>query len=522
MGTMSSVFDDMPVVASGVGIYEHIQQSLDLSGRLPAEVVLPDEAKVTTGRLRWVPGAQDAVLNQHGPGGHDADRAETVAGLIGKTCRKPSARTLRALYDSVASDDVTSYIDRLIERLAQERLDRQALHTIGRWLATSATDRGPVKVGIALLGLTGLGADVAIVRALGAHEEFTLYCAVAMANGLADPESELWALAASVDGWGRIHCVQQLRNTTDPDIRRWILREGFRNTVMYEYLAYLAATTGGLLDALRGEVDRPLLTAAGEIIEALISGGPAEDIDDYTDAADAIEAFLTLMTTRAETLRDFSAVSAIRAFLTRDDGWDERGRRGWWTTRREACEAACERILSRDAWIDRVSTGLACDDDIEFLLADRAARALGMDTFDIHLNKITADPLGNNWFDAWCQADTARAVRLAELARTLLPIDEIATGPADELGLGPGWRPHTALDWTLQALRDYPGIGADLLVAGLRSPVTRNRNMALAALQSWPPSTWPAPARTALADLARSDPNDRTRRLAAELTESYP
>jgi hypothetical protein len=228
-----------------------------------------------------------------------------------------------------------------------------------------------------------------------------------------------------------------------------------------------------------------------------------------------------LMTTRAETLRDFSAVSAIRTFLTSDAGWDERGHRGWTATRRDAFEAVCERILNQPAWTDRVSTGLACNDRAEFFLAERAAQALGIDTFATHLDKITADPLGDNWFDAWRQADTARAEHLAELARTLLPIDEIATGPANELGMGPNWRPHTALGWTLQALRDHPGIGADLLMAGLRSPVTRNRNMALAALQAWPPTSWPAPARAALGDLARSDPNDRTRELAAELTESH-
>ncbi len=36
---------------------------------------------------------------------------------------------------------------------------------------------------------------------------------------------------------------------------------------------------GGLLEALsRDNVDRELLSSAGEIIEALINGGPTEDI----------------------------------------------------------------------------------------------------------------------------------------------------------------------------------------------------------------------------------------------------
>jgi hypothetical protein len=72
-----------------------------------------------------------------------------------------------------------------------------------------------------------------LLRTLGAHNEFTLYAVVAFGNGTEDGgESEIWALATVVDGWGRIHCVERLRHTSDPAIRRWILRTGFRNSVM--------------------------------------------------------------------------------------------------------------------------------------------------------------------------------------------------------------------------------------------------------------------------------------------------
>ena len=72
------------------------------------------------------------------------------------------------------------------------------------------------------------------------------------------------------------------------------------------------------------------------------------------------------------------------------------------------------------------------------------------------------------------------------------------------------------LDWTLQALRHYPGLGGDLLLVGLRSAMTRNRNMALYALKEWPATTWPPDAQTAIERLAASDPNERTRELARE------
>jgi len=65
-------------------------------------------------------------------------------------------------------------------------------------------------------------------------------------------------MAKHVTGWGRVHLVERLAKTEDAEIKEWLLREGFRNSVMYEYLAYIAATTGGLNDALHQLIQDPL------------------------------------------------------------------------------------------------------------------------------------------------------------------------------------------------------------------------------------------------------------------------
>lgn len=515
--------DGLPSVAPGPSIYDHVRAHLDEAGRLTEpDLSLPDEAKAMPGEIRWVAGAMDGAFGHHWGGGQAAEQASRVAALFVKACRRPSHRNLTKLYRSVADDDsVLDFVDPLIEELAGQRPYRAALHALGRWLATTASDRAAVKVGIALLGVTGLESEGDVVRVLGAHEEFTLFAAVALTNGLTEPESELWALASAAEGWGRIQCVERLRDTEDPAIRAWILRHGFRNSIMNEYLAYIAATTGGLLGALEDErADREVLTAAGEILEALVIGGPAEDLDDYESGADAVEAFLMHMDTHAETLGDYHALASIRSYLSRDDGWDERSRRGWTASRREAFEATCDEILDRDEWADRIAVGLLTDDPAEFWRAEQAARRRGIDTFDIHLQKIREDPLGGAWFQAWQQADRERAELLVEMAHSLLPLDEIATGPANALGVGPEWRAHAALDWTLQALRDHEGVGPDLVLLALSSPVVRNRNMALKVLEEWPRSTWPPGAVELAEHLAFSDPNEKTRELASQVLSS--
>jgi hypothetical protein len=506
-------------VTTRTSIYTFVLGQLDQAGRLSdSGASLPDEAEAMSGNLKWAAGAMDGVSGHHAGGGASAGLTDRAVRAFVDACKRPTRRRLKRLYRAVGSDNALDLLDPLIERLVALRPDRDRLHDLGRWLATTAPDRGPVKVGIAVLGVTGLDRDLEVVRALGAHDEFTLYAAVALSNGLENPESELWALATSVDGWGRIQCVERLRETTDPAIRAWILRAGFRNSVMYEYLAYIAATTGGLLEALRSEApDRDLLTAAGEILEALIAGGPAEDITDYGEGADATEAFLALVDRRAETLGDFLAIASIRSFVGSDRDWEELSSHGWSTTRREAFERLCDDILERDEWIGRIHLALESDSPQEYWRAEQAARIRGIDIFTIQIQRIRQDPLGSDWFAAWQGASSERAEQLVELATELLPLTAIATGPQDQLGFGPEWRAHAALDWTLQALRDYPGIGGNLVHIGLQSPVTRNRNMALNALNQWPRDLWPAGWQELAQQLAASDPNEQARAFAGEV-----
>jgi hypothetical protein len=505
---------------TGQSIYQFISEHLAADGSLtPEGESLPDEARVMRADLKWAPGAMDGALGHHSRAGDGAgDRAQAVADLLIAAAGQPSQPNLDRLYDAACDDDVLSIVDQLIERLTQLGTERSAVAQVGRWLATTGTDRGAVKMGLALPGLGGRGADLDVVRALGRHEEFTLYAAVALSNCAQEPEAELWALARAVDGWGRIHCVERLADTQDPQIREWILREGFRNSVMYEYLAYTAAVTGRLNDALRrDEVDRPLLTAAGEILTALVTGGPAQDMDDYEAGADAVAGYLASMQVRADALGDYLAVAAIKRFLDQEEGWDDRARRGWTATRREAFENHCAAILDNPAWDDRIRVDLMSDDPAEFWRADAAASERGMDTFDVQVAQIREDPFGTSWFRAWQQADHGRAEVLVTLARELLPLHEIPSGPSDALGLGPEWRAHAALDWTLQALRHHAGVGADLVLIGLQSPVVRNRNMALNALKEWPSEAWPPQARELAGRLAAADAREQTRALAAEV-----
>jgi hypothetical protein len=63
----------------------------------------------------------------------------------------------------------------------------------------------------------------------------------------------------------------------------------------------------------------------------------------------------------------------------------------------------------------------------------------------------------------------------------------------------------------LQDLKRFPGRGWELIKTGLRSPVVRNRNMALQAFLAWSRDQWPAEALGLLQQAARTEPNEDLR-----------
>ena len=371
-------------------IYDHVRSHVDpaTSGLTEGGETLPDEERNHDGsQIRWAAGAMDGVATHHlGPGEQD-EHVRKAVDLVLAFCGEPTAANKAALYQNIIDENTVSIIDPVIEALAsQERIDHQRLYELASSFVIEAADREPVKFGIAILGLFQETGNEELFQTLGRHDEFTLFCAVALANSSEAPDHALWTLAKNVVGWGRIQVVERLAQTNNEQVKDWLLREGYRNSVMYEYLAYTCATAGGLRAALSDDdVDRGLLTSAGDILQALIAGGPAESIDDYEDGALVAEMFLRHIEKTAETIGDFLHVTSIKDYLGDEDAdWDSRSERGWTVERRSELLAVCDSILSRPDWTVQIGGSLLSDDENEFHQANQAAQVLGIDTWDHH------------------------------------------------------------------------------------------------------------------------------------------
>ena len=495
-------------------IYSHIKMSLNSDGELDSEGdKLPDdERRFKEGELRWVAGGMDGAFGHHARANNNEEIADDIAGLINAISRRNKLSDKIKLYNILLEDSLMDFIDLALEKTVQHSPPVEPhLHSYARWLVTQSPDRGPAKFGIAILGLIRAESDLEIVKLIGKHEEFTLFSAVAVTNILEKPDLVLWELAKSVSGWGRIQLVERLANTDNIDIKNWLITEGYKNSVMYEYLAYTCAVSGELnLTLSKPAISIDMLNSSGEIIDALISGGPAEDIDDYDYAASVISDYLKHLEHNAMSLDQFIVANNIMEFLNGPkEDWANRKKGGWENYDRHDLAKKAETIVKYPKWKKLVLENLNTNDDAIFWKVSRSADLLKIDIWETHWKRLNGAPLDSGrWYNVMSRVDIDRIDDVLSLADNVLPLNEIATGPRSELGLGEEFNAHSCLDFVLQELGQFPGKGLDLIKVGLESPVIRNRNMSLKALSSWGQENWPNNIGPFLEEAKQAEPEE--------------
>jgi hypothetical protein len=151
----------------------------------------------------------------------------------------------------------------------------------------------------------------------------------------------------------------------------------------------------------------------------------------------------------------------------------------------------------------------------------RLANEFRVSTVVAFEGRIDADPL-DEW--AWgvllADADAARFDDLFQKADRLVDFRSIATGPGMLLGLGPEYRVNGLADTFLQAARQYPGHGMSLIRLALRSPVIRNRWLAITAIEQWAREVWSEEVRDLVVNISANDSDENVRAKATELLES--
>jgi hypothetical protein len=421
--------------------------------------------------------------------------ARRAGGVIAAIIREqPDIQALQRLHDLLAEYLTAEIADRLAVEV--EDLDRERVRQVGRWIAEYGTRRNAVAAGLELVGLTGDGRDRDMLLLLGSLETLSWHAMIALARTQSDRDMAVFELAQRVWSAGRYHTVCHLDQTTDPEIKAWLLREGFRSNTYDQYdLAYIAATTGDLAGALAAsDIDEALLDGAGGILYALCNTGPVKDIWDYADAAVVIDRYLKLV-------RHRPSVPRIRAVLALD---------------RYLHDSRCQELLSDLDWIAAVQQAIEGSDLTKFTEAIWPAKQLRL-----RLHDHAKAWLENRPYDEylWCALDDVDdAVVLAE---RLLPLDELQTGPAGGNGVGVECWADRVLASVVQRVARYPGRGWPLVRTALANRTIVARRAAVCALKAWPRDCLPADALEVVRAAAEAEPDDETRAAMTEIVQVW-
>ena len=502
----------------GVSLLDHVTRLVGEHGDGPLPGggdPLPDEPPPDPSKVRFGAGVMNGICAvRAGPSDTQAAVLAASAGLD-LLRAAPTTKKVYTVAGRLAGIDGPSSFDQLLESLTTGAANRTRLAELSRWLCTHGTNSQQVKAAIAMLGVSGTPDDSALVSQLGRLEELTLYSLVALSNlQPGQAEQAIFALAKRVDGWGRIQAFYRLADTNDSAIKEWMLRGGFANDVMDEEVAYIAASTGGLAKALQGNGGAELLDWSGRLLVALAMGGPAKDMSDYPDGAAVLDSYLRHADTATPTLLRLQHLYDLERYLT-----------GWATDNPHLAEDARQElagratgILDRPDWIPLVEASLAADDLATVKTVLRLAPRFGLDPLRIVRGWLPREPHDSYlWQTVLASAGPDDVDELVELAGRILPWAAIKTGPAKDLGVGPGYRAEACLDQILQRLQKLPGHGWEAIKLGLTCRVTRNRNMALRALGEWPRETWPKEAEEALNRLLSQEPDDGARQRVKDL-----
>lgn len=508
-----------PIWEGKTSIYSYIkEQGESVDGSLP-----DDEEFWSGSKIRWVAGGLDGAFGHHAGPGKVTDEASELAYMLAKQSRKPKNSTRKALYAKLVKMDIGSMIDAILDEVRkQPGIQPGALFHEAKWLAENAVHRNVAKFGIALLGLFQNEQVKELLLTLGRHDEFTLYAAVAIQNGMEDSNQVLFELAKCVHGWGKIHIVERLEPDSQ-EIKDWLLRQGSQNSVMNEYLACICARNGSLQEALSADqVDSALFDGATDIIEALLNGGPAEDIDDYEYGPQVLFDYLRLARKMGSTAKHLSVIFSICNFLTQDEEkWADRMSVGWTEQLRAGNMNVCQSIIADSKWGSIVMDAINSGDLVDRYYGVACAEKLGIDIWDILYGQLVENPLQDfHFFELMKSNDSNRIRKLVRYATEHLPLQQIATGPGDEMGFGKEYAAHRDLDTILQSLDRHEGMGVELILTGLNSPVIRNRNMAIQALEGWKITSWGDQLTEIVIHLSQIEPDDSVKERLHKLREA--
>lgn len=480
-------------------VYDRIKNALGADGWLPEDFVL---RQVPDGGMKFADGAMDGTIRFHmGP-----TKSPDISGLtvvLDLASKERFDDAVNALLTHVMNGGVMlPVIDALQDWVFDhpEDLKPDVIGGFCRGLLVQAAEPEAVKFALTILEMLDQEPEKEtqeIVRTLAKSEELTLFCLFFMSSW-DNAMDEFFELAKNLKGWGRIHAVSMLKPETQA-MADWLLFEGWKNEVMNEYSAMIVIKRAKLMARLEAEsIDKKLFETATQLISASLADTPLPGMSHYKNAEPLLMAYVHHAKAMATTLEEYGTIFDIRDFADGQEGFASG----------EQIGDICTELLDSEACRQVILNSMQKGDGFHL------AKAMGMEYAEAAM-----DTLRDDWKNSYDLIDLLLPEKLfvdeiVELFENKLPLDEMASGPEDELGTDGSFSDYGILSYVVQGMQQVPGRGEKLIAAALLSPVVGCRNIALTTIDKWRKADFPISEglQQALARLKDEEVNEKTKK----------
>lgn len=446
-------------------LYQWIREHIE-NGRLPETLCLPSNEKANDS-LKFADGAMDGIHMYHTRNG--TIELEPLIQVLEQICNAQDEMAVRQLLEYSKEVTALSAIDELQNYMIEHResLDASKIFQFAYHLVQNTSERELVKYGLALLELFQHREETFddILRTLALSNEFTLFVLFNM-RSWENAEEEILEVAKKVEGWGRIFAVEEL-SAEQPQTRYWLLTEGIHNNIIPDYSALSCYEKSGMLNWLKQEMTDAEFRGAGEILQVLLSEGPVAGISAIPEKPELFQSYLNQAKQHKLEATDYEILLDLMDYEEKQEN----------------------KVAGIAEQIHTMLSSIECTSCINQAVLRgenfSMAKRLGLPYEKAVYQSIEQDFEKNYFNSALLMSDGNYVEECISLFEQRLPLDTMATGPAQLNGFGKEYINYHILIAIVQLLKRYPGKGDRLLKTALRAPVINNRNIALTVLEEW-------------------------------------
>lgn len=448
-------------------LFQMIAEALTPEGTLSKDFSLPKE-KVQN-KLIFADGAMDGIKLYHTqPKTVDIEPVCQALLLISQGQEETGKAQLTA---ALEQHSVIEVIDALHKWIYEnhDQLDPGKLSGFAIRSIMTSTNPELVKLGLAIMELLNTDKQEAlkkVIRALALCNEFTLYCLFIMRSWTRGND-EIFDLMQKVHGWGRIHCVNQI-DPANRLIKKWLLDHGCENSVAPAYSALIVAKKCDLIEQIqREDLSAEDWSGITLMMDGLMAEGPVAGISEIEDRETLFSGYLSQTEHFPMSLATVQNLIAIAQYI---DGEQ---------VKMPEIKKQCLELLKSSACYVTVSAAMEQGKGFE------EALKLSIPYEEKAMTWLKQNPVEHCMAARLLMASENACDEILALYAECLPLDTMASGPSDVLGLGKDYQDYHALAAVLQSLKLYPGKGVEFIRCALLCPVISCRTYGLDTLESW-------------------------------------